>query len=640
MDANTLNSRFKEVSEQIQKAVADDPALSDMIGVLLVMFENQSALKNSQCEQIKTQSKLIDSQSSEIKQLTKRIETLTLTIEKLSAKLGNKSITVRKTTNENINGKGSERKKGIDSSSKEKKQKEKKEVPVNDDVSVTDKEVCIDIDGKELSLEEARKKVGTVFTGKDGRRYKYVRINDSSEKIDINISVRHTHYSKLQVVAVDDNGNEISEVKVTPTLYPETDFLKKSSMSIGLMSLILEQWLVLKSPLNRISQYLLRYDISYSRQQLYSYTDTTAALLMPIFKHMESYLKEATFIGVDETYWSCREKGKIKGPPEDEPGRKSHRSKSKTLRSYAFGIVSKKVCLYYHSLERSADIPKNIILDNQVSESCFIESDAFYRKMFSIKKDKDGNSSRVFSHGICWVHGRRNFCELVNYGTHKNGAPIQEIIDNHWEQGIEDARYFIESITNCFKVHNTLVEKCIKNEELDICELKAKELTPLIDKIFDKAQNIYKAIKRERANSKEKLNTEPERKCSSRLYKAIVYMVNNEERLRAFLSSPYGVMTNNETEEKFRELDLLRNGMIASDTCKGASNLTEFYSLYKTCLLHNTDFRTYMKTIITTMMLHINEIEFEKDVKGTITGYKSHNISTELLDKLMPWNMA
>jgi hypothetical protein len=34
-------------------------------------------------------------------------------------------------------------------------------------------------------------------------------------------------------------------------------------------------------------------------------------------------------------------------------------------------------------------------------------------------------------------------------------------------------------------------------------------------------------------------------------------MVNNEDRLRAFLSSPYGVMTNNETEEKFRELDLL-----------------------------------------------------------------------------------
>lgn len=99
-------------------------------------------------------------------------------------------------------------------------------------------------------------------------------------------------------------------------------------------------------------------------------------------------------------------------------------------------------------------------------------------------------------------------------------------------------------------------------------------------------------------------------------------------------------MQNNNVEKKFRELDILRNGMIASDTCKGADNLTEFYSLYKTCILHNTDFRTYMKKVIDVMTLHMNEIELEKDNRGTITAYKGHNIPSEVLDKLMPWNMA
>lgn len=99
-------------------------------------------------------------------------------------------------------------------------------------------------------------------------------------------------------------------------------------------------------------------------------------------------------------------------------------------------------------------------------------------------------------------------------------------------------------------------------------------------------------------------------------------------------------MQNNNVEEKFRELDILRNGMIASDTCKGADNLTEFYSLYKTCIIHNTDFRTYMKKVIETMPLHMNEIEFEKDKRGTITGYKSHKIASDVLESLMPWNMA
>lgn len=47
-----------------------------------------------------------------------------------------------------------------------------------------------------------------------------------------------------------------------------------------------------------------------------------------------------------------------------------------------------------------------------------------------------------------------------------------------------------------------------------------------------------------------------------------------------------------------------------------------------------------MKKVITEMMLHVNEIEFEKDAKGTITGYKDHKISSEILDELMPWNMA
>lgn len=163
-----------------------------------------------------------------------------------------------------------------------------------------------------------------------------------------------THYSKLQVVAVDENGNELSDIKVPSTVYPETDYLKKSSMCISLMSLILEQWLNLKAPLNRISQYLSRHGIEYTRQQLYSYTDTTAAMLMPVFKYMERYIAEAKLIGVDETYWSCREKQRLKDNSsiEDNSKSKSQRSKSKTCRIYVFSIITQKVCLYYPFLRK------------------------------------------------------------------------------------------------------------------------------------------------------------------------------------------------------------------------------------------------------------------------------------------------
>ena len=49
-------------------------------------------------------------------------------------------------------------------------------------------------------------------------------------------------------------------------------------------------------------------------------------------------------------------------------------------------------------------------------------------------------------------------------------------------------------------------------------------------------------------------------------------------------------MQNYNVEWKFIELDILRNGMIASDPSKGADNLTIFYSLYKTYIQHNTYF--------------------------------------------------
>lgn len=134
------------------------------------------------------------------------------------------------------------------------------------EIKVAEKEVCIDVDGKEISLEEARKKIGTAFTGKDGKLYKYILINNSAKKTDIEFNLIRTQYSKLQAVAVDEDGQELADTRVEPTVYTATDFLKKSSMSINLMSLILEQMLNLKLPLNRISQYLSRYGVRYSRQ--------------------------------------------------------------------------------------------------------------------------------------------------------------------------------------------------------------------------------------------------------------------------------------------------------------------------------------------------------------------------------------
>ena len=128
--------------------------------------------------------------------------------------------------------------------------------------------------------------------------------------------------------------------------------------------------------------------------------------------------------------------------------------------------------MYYHSLERNSDIPKHILLDNEISKDCFVESDAFYRKVFSIKLDKDGKEQRVFCHGICWVHARRNFCELINYATHKDGTSVADMVKNNWEQDIKDSKELVEAITSGFNVYNEQGRKRISNSKLDIVKLR------------------------------------------------------------------------------------------------------------------------------------------------------------------------
>ena len=220
------------------------------------IFSKQSALTFSQSEQLANLNNQLAIQIEQNAEQKNTIEELMALIETLNIKLGNRNLTTKKLSDENINGKKSEKKKGIDSSSKEKNPKtSKKSTSTSDDIKVEERQKCVDVDvdGTALTLEEAKKKQDTIFTGKDCNSYKYVRINNSSDKLDLEMRLIKTHYSKLQVVAVDENKNELGDIKVPSTVNSETDYLKKSSMSIGLMSLILEQWLNLKALLNRIS---------------------------------------------------------------------------------------------------------------------------------------------------------------------------------------------------------------------------------------------------------------------------------------------------------------------------------------------------------------------------------------------------
>ena len=83
-------------------------------------------------------------------------------------------------------------------------------------------------------------------------------------------------------------------------------------MSILALVFVVSEWIMMKVPLNRISMNFESYGMGFTRQQLYSYTEIIGYLLKPVMEFLENYISNAKTIGFDETYWSCREKGRLK----------------------------------------------------------------------------------------------------------------------------------------------------------------------------------------------------------------------------------------------------------------------------------------------------------------------------------------
>lgn len=596
VDLQELKANFEKIAKQLQEETKSNPAQAALFVALLGIMQLLFGL-----------------------------------VESLQQQLANKTLSNRRVTDENINGKRSEKKKGINSSDKNRDGNLSTKKKANQkELKIEHCERVIGYKGKELSTEEADKLIGTIFTGDDGKRYRYTRRLNSSVKQEIDIRLIETQYYKLEYVEVDEEGNEKNSSLKQTAVSAKTDFLKKTAVSVNLMAYIIYLWIRLKSPLNRVASSLAEYGIKLSRQQLYKDVGITSFMLQPVYEHMKSYLREEKNLCIDETYFQCREKLKYRSedPPAGQSKRKAQKSLSKSMRSYIYGIAGERVCIFNHDIYRDYDIPKKILLDNGIDITTYVETDGFYKRGFN----RDENNEILFQHGWCWIHCKRNFCVLMNYATKTDDSPIEAFIKCHWEKDIEEGRRFCDKISMAFHILHQLTDKCKKDSGLDIVELKNKELRPIIEEICTEANRIYSDIKSGK-------DEEPIRTCSDKFYSAIVYIVNNEDRLKSFLDSPYGLMHSTRIEESFRELDILRNGMMASDTIQGAEHLAQIYTLYKTAQLNHIEFETYLRKVISAMTEHMHQIEFKKDARGTITGYKSHSIPVEILDALMPWNM-
>ena len=505
MDIKEIKKQFKELSDKMQDGLKDNPNMSVLLNSLILLFGILISLVSDMSKQAKEQAKKLDQQAKQI--------------EKLTEAIANKTLTNKRVSSENINGRKSEKNKGVDSSDKNRDVEKTKVKPPRKRLEVEYENRYIGHNGQEFTEDEANKLIGTVFEGSNGKKYRYTRKLASSTKNELNLKLREITYYKLEYVEVDDHGVEVLGAKKETAVSSKTDFLKKTPISTTLMAYIVYMWIALKCPLNRVATHLYELGINVRKQQLYKYVDITSALLMPVYIQFKSHLKDEKWLCVDETYYSTREKLKDKEQEDKPPNgkRKSQKSLSKSMRSYMYGIVGSRVCMYHHDIYRDTDIPKNILKENGVGKDTYVGTDGLYRENFG----KDGEST-LFMHGLCWVHTKRYFCVVLNYATDILGKPIKQFVDCKWEQDIEDTRIIVDKISNAFHIMNDITRRCNNDTSLDIVALKNKELRPVIEDIFSVGRRIYEDIKYKKDEEDAK------RDCSKYFRQAITYLVNND----------------------------------------------------------------------------------------------------------------
>ena len=452
----------KNIQETLSKLESfnrdSDPVFSSLLQVLsslvIVIISAFETLQTSFNQLQKNHSELNKSfkQLTKINQkLEKQLAEKNFTTKSLSAKAYGNSKNERNTSDKN---------REEDRSEKEKNEKARRATKGREsNVTTRIEQVYIDYNGNELSESQAKELNGTIFTNEKGQRLRYSGFLRSSEKDEIIVEKVTKQYFKATFEIVDENGVVIPGETIPLPSSPNADFLSKTRMSILALVFVVSEWIMMKVPLNRISM----------NPEIIGY------LLKPVMEFLENYISNAKTIGFDETYWSCREKGRLKNqniidldedivesPPgdSDKTKRKEQKSVSKTLRSYIFGIITEKVAIYQHSLVRDAELPIQLLIDNSAESNAFLMSDAFYKFFKKWTDDKgitlkDGTSVLLI-HGLCWVHVKRYFVSVVNFATDKNGNVIKSYSKQGWDADIDFVKDIINQISGCFKKFNEL----------------------------------------------------------------------------------------------------------------------------------------------------------------------------------------
>ncbi len=162
----------------------------------------------------------------------------------------------------------------------------------------------------------------------------------------------------------------------------------------------------------------------------------------------------------------------------------------------------------------------------------------------------------------CWCHGRRKFFEA------QSTAPA-------------DAKRAIDEMRELFRVEYEASLRKIVGTEAHLV-LRTEKSKPVVDKLF-----AWLATTKATVLPKSPIAT------------AINYMLNQEHRLRLFLTDARIPLHNNSSESRLRVIALGRKNYLFFGHKKAGENFAGLYSLVATCVANNVEPTVYLADVLT-----------------------------------------
>ena len=387
-------------------------------------------------------------------------------------------------------------------------------------------------------------------------------------------------YTPVIVVNTEEGGEKILSEGNPGKFYPG------SFASLSLVASVMYKRYGLALPLYRLEQEYSARNVLLTRQTMCNWIlKFGLETIGPVYDWIEKeFGEQCTVQQCDETTWPV-----IIWPEEDDGARKkANGSKGYVWVHTSSGLGSgRKIILYSFEKSRSADHLRRT-LSGLVT---YLVSDA-YAGYIAMEKERGGSLSVA----NCWMHCRKAWaraCVVMKKSISE--MTMEELLEEPAVKGLMLANDIFAA------------DKPLKSlEEGERKEKRMSDVAPLVEKFFSFVHSIDL----------------DDPKVMGKLREAVIYSLNQEERLKVFLQDGRIPLDNGFCERCVKPIALARKNSMFSYSMDGAKCNAIIHSVVETAKANGADVYTYLKYILSEVPKHLDG----KD--------------REFLAEMMPWSAA